>query len=141
MPKYCIIEIVGMKEGGDMARIKKIIVIILTFLLMCMNTIALAESDVSEIDYETAKIMFNYMMSGSSTQDQSTRANKLIELCNRDVEQLKKLGKDYGDVTTRMTQLFNEKNEPWWVAFCEQNKITKVPGPYIWNRRYFINYK
>ena len=107
-----------------MARIKKILIIILAFLLIGVNTSVLAESDVSEIDYETAKIMFDYMFSGSSGQDQSVRANKLIELCNRDVDKLKKLAKDYGDVTTRMTELFNEKNDP-----------------YIWNRRYIINNK
>lgn len=110
-----------------MTKIKKILIIILVFLLIGVNTSVLAESDISEIDYETAKIMFDYMLSGSSGQDQSVRANKLIELCNSNVDQLKKLAKDYGDVTTRMTELFNEKNEPWWIVFCEQNKITKVP--------------
>ena len=107
--------------------IKKIVITILVFLLIGTNTIVLADSDVSEIDYETAKIMFDYMVSPSSTQDQSTRANKLIELCNKNKDQLQKLSKDYGDVAGRMTQLFNEKNEPWWIVFCEQNKVTKVP--------------
>lgn len=107
--------------------IKNILIIILTFLLICANTIVLAEVDVSEIDYEMAKIMFDYMIFESSNQDQSVRANKLIELCNRDVGKLKKLAKDYGDVTDRMTRLFKEKNEPWWIEFCEKNGIKQVP--------------
>lgn len=47
MPKYCIIEIVGMKEGGDMAKIKKVlsILIICIVLSITCNIIYAATED------------------------------------------------------------------------------------------------